>query len=102
MGIPHEILTTIAVSIFGSSGFWLIIQKIIESKSAMRQMVLGIGFERLTSACHKHIKAGWISIEDLEDLDKYLFQPYKHMGGNGTAELLMEKVNSLPNVPPEE
>lgn len=97
-----QVLITISAAIFGSSGFWLLVQKFVESKSAMRQMVLGIGFERLTSACHKHIKEGWISIDDLEDLDKYLYQPYKSMGGNGTAELLMEKVNGLPNTPPEE
>ena len=84
-------------AIFGSSGFWLIVQKFIESKSALRQMVFGIGYERLVSACRKYIDAGWISLDELEELDKHLYQPYKQMGGNGTAELLMEKVNQLPN-----
>ena len=88
---------TIIGAIFGSSGFWLIVQKFIESKSALRQMVFGIGYERLVSACRKYIDAGWISLDELEELDKHLYQPYKQMGGNGTAELLMEKVNQLPN-----
>ena len=95
-----EVLTTIGVAIFGSSGFWLLIQKIIERKSALRQMVLGIGYERLVSACKKHLNAGWISAEELEDLDKYLYQPYIAMGGNGTAEHLFGRVVNLPNTPP--
>ena len=92
-----EITTTIIVAIFGSSGFWLIVQKLIERKSALRQMVFGIGYERLISACRKYIEAGWIDLDELEELDKHLYQPYKEMGGNGTAELLMEKVRCLPN-----
>lgn len=95
------LLATIAVSIFGSSGFWLIIQKILESKSSMRRMVLGIGYERLVSACKKHIEAGWISVEELEDMDKYLYQPYISMGGNGTAEHLFTIVMGLPKEDPE-
>lgn len=98
----QTILLTIAGAIFGSSGFWLLVQKIIESKSSLRQMVFGIGYERLVSACRKHIEAGWISLEELEELDKHLYQPYKQMGGNGTAELLMEKVQKLPNTKKKE
>ena len=97
-----EITTTIIVAIFGSSGFWLIVQKLIERKSALRQMVFGIGYERLISACRKYIEAGWIDLDELEELDKHLYQPYKEMGGNGTAELLMEKVRCLPNAKPKE
>ena len=95
-----EIVTTIIVAIFGSSGFWLIVQKVVESRSALRQMVFGIGYERLISACRKYIEAGWIDLDELEELDKHLYQPYKAMGGNGTAKLLMEKVRTLPNAKP--
>ena len=95
-----EIIITLVGAIFGSSGFWLLIQKLIEKKSALRQMVFGIGYEHLVSVCHKHIEAGYISLDDLEELNHYLYQPYKQMGGNGTAKLLMEKVEALPNTPP--
>lgn len=100
MDTTIHLATTIALSIFGSSGFWLIIQKLIERKSSMRQMVLGIGYERLMSACKKHLAAGWISVDELEDLDKYLYQPYIKMGGNGTAERLYTRVCNLPNTAP--
>ena len=95
-----DIAMTIVLAIFGSSGFWLLVQKLIERKSALRQMVFGIGYERLISACRKYIEAGWIDLDELEELDKHLYQPYKAMGGNGTAELLMEKVHALPNKSP--
>ena len=96
-----QVLITIGAAIFGSSGFWLIIQKIIESKSAMRRMVLGIGYERLTSACKKHIQAGWIPLDELEELEHRLYKPYKDMGGNGSGDIFFEKVKTLPNRPPE-
>lgn len=101
MQIPNELLATIAVAIFGSSGFWLIVQQILERKSTMRSMVLGIGYERIVSACKKHIDAGWISVNELEDLENLMYEPYRKMGGNGTAKVLMEKVAALPNKPPE-
>ena len=36
---------TIIIAIFGSTGFWALIQKLLERKSALRQMVFGIGYE---------------------------------------------------------
>ena len=51
---------TIIIAIFASTGFWALIQKLLERKSALRQMVFGIGYERLISACREYIEAGWI------------------------------------------
>ncbi|MFW7373899.1 hypothetical protein [Vagococcus fluvialis] len=46
--------------------------------------------------CAKHLEEGFISIADLDDLD-YLFNAYKNLGGNGTGEILYNKVKALPN-----
>lgn len=46
--------------------------------------------------CADHLDAGFISIDDLDDLG-YLFKAYKSLGGNGTGETLYNKVAALPN-----
>lgn len=47
--------------------------------------------------CANHLEEGFISINDLDDLD-YLFNAYKKLGGNGTGETLYNKVKALPNI----
>lgn len=46
--------------------------------------------------CDEHLSDGFITIDDLDDLS-YLFNAYKALGGNGTGEVLYNKVKELPN-----
>ena len=98
-------IVTIVVAVFGCTGFWTGLFSLImskrEKKDAKNQMILGLGHDRLRYLCEKHLAAGYISADDYEDLDKYLYQPYKKMGGNGTVEKLMNDVRKLPLRPPE-
>ena len=102
-----DVKTIIAVvaALFGCGGFWTGIFSLIvarrDKKDASHQMILGLGHDRLRNLCEKHLAAGYISADDYEDLDKYLYQPYKKMGGNGTVEKLMDDVRKLPLRPPE-
>ena len=52
--------------------------------------------DKIYNKCHYYIEAGWVSLDDLENLD-YLYSAYKALGGNGTAKILYEKVKKLPN-----
>ena len=92
---PSEIAVTIIVAIFGSTGFWAIVQRFLDSKSASRRMILGLGYDRLVHLCRKYIERGSVTLEELEDLEKYLYTPYREMGGNGTAEMLFNEVKAL-------
>lgn len=98
-------VVTIIVAIFGCTGFWTGLFSFItskrEKKDAKTKMILGLGHERLREKCEEHLSKGYISADDYEDLDKYLYQPYKAMGGNGTVEKLMNDVRKLPLRPPE-
>ena len=98
--LDRETITTIVVAIFASSGFWAfllaIFNKIIDKKSAKNRMILGLGHDRIISLSEKYIAQGWISSDDFENLHDYLYEPYKKMGGNGTAEKLMHEVEKLP------
>lgn len=95
-----ETIITLVLAIFASSGFWAfllaIINKFFDRKSAKNQMILGLGHDRIISLSEKYIAQGWISADDFENLHDYLYEPYRKMGGNGTAEKLMKDVEKLP------
>lgn len=91
------VIFAIAAAIFGSGGIWTFIQFAIKKKTSSYKMILGLGFERLSTKCKYYIDQGHISVDEYEDLVQYLYEPYKKMGGNGTAEALMNKVANLPN-----
>ena len=91
-----EMVATIICAVFSSNGLWLLISQKREKKDAKVQMILGLGHDRIIHLCKFYLEQGWISTDDLENLYQYLYLPYKAMGGNGTAEKLMERVEKLP------
>lgn len=91
-----EIVITIICSVFASSGFWAYLMSRQNKDSAERRMILGIGYRSICELCTFYIKRGHISREEYADLKKYLFEPYRDMGGNGTCERLMQEVDRLP------
>lgn len=94
-----ELIITIIVAIFGSTGFWALVQTIVDKRSSKYQMLLGLGYDRLVEKCEYYIEREYITVDEYKDLFKYLYEPYIKMGGNGTAKALMEKVKKLPNAP---
>lgn len=93
-------IITIIVAVFASSGFWLFVQTVYTSRkkkrSAEDRLLMGIGFSKISDLGMRYIERGWVTRDEYNDLDKYLYQPYKEMGGNGTAERIMEQVKKLP------
>lgn len=86
---------TVVGSVLASSGFWAFIQTIRDKKDVRSKMILGLGHDRIIELCLKYLERGWITAEEYENLYKYLYKPYKAMGGNGSAERLMAKVSNL-------
>ena len=44
----------------------------------------------------KYIQQGWLTRDDYENIYEYLYLPYHDLGGNGSAERIMEEVKRLP------
>lgn len=90
---------TIATVVFASTGFWQFITELWKKKSGaknvMHKAVLALLHDKLYYLCEKHIAAGYITIDELDNLS-YLYQPYKEMGGNGTCEHLYSECKALP------
>ena len=91
-----EIIITIVCSVIASSGFWTFISKRRDNNNASSKMLLGLGHVKIIDTCEKYIERGYISQDEYDSLYNYLYIPYKELGGNGTAERMINEVKKLP------
>lgn len=95
-----ELFISLIIAIFGSTGFWALITYLIQRKdtkdSAESQMLKGLAHDRICYLGSVYIKQGYITHADYQNIHDYLYVPYKRLGGNGTAEKIMEEVKALP------
>ena len=97
--MSDNILITILCALITSAGFWALIMKIGDKRSAKSKMILGLGYNAIRESALEYIRRGSITQGEYEDLYKYLYKPYKDMGGDGSAERLMREVDKLTIVP---
>ena len=97
---PLEFILALALGVIASSGFWGIVlyrmQRRDNKKDNFTKLLLGLAHQELVRSCFTCINRGSIAKDEYEDLIKYLYEPYKELGGNGTAEKLIEEVKKLP------
>ena len=67
-----------------------------ESLKRQEASLVGMGHDRIISLGSKYIERGYITKDEYENLNDYLFKPYKALGGNGTAEKIIREVDKLP------
>lgn len=98
----QELLIAVATGLVGSGGTGLIVfliqrhdQKKGNAKKQM-DMILGIAHDRILWLGGKYIERGSISMQELDDFNKYLYEPYAAIGGNGSGETVWKRVNKLP------
>lgn len=101
MGIPPStLILSIVGSVFASTGFWAFLTYILQRRdtkeSAEAQMLKGLGHDRICWLGEQYIKRGSITKDEYENLHDYLYEPYRKLGGNGTAEKVMLEVEKLP------
>jgi hypothetical protein len=90
-----ELIVTIVCSVIASSGFWAVIQYIINKHDSSGKLLLGIAHDRIMWLGKSYLKRGYITVEEYENLVTYLYEPYLERGGNGSAKMIMEKVLKL-------
>lgn len=87
-------------SVFGSGGFWAFLQVIMRRRDtrrdAMTQLMMGLAQAKITEFGLEYIDRGSVTHEEYENLLKYLYEPYKALGGNGSAQRIMTVVSNLP------
>ncbi len=94
-----DLIIAIVIASLGSTGLWGLLSHIIQARgnknSAQAQMLLGLGHDRICKLAQDYIDRGEITRDEYENLVDYLFVPYKLLGGNGTAEKMINEINKL-------
>lgn len=88
-------ILTVICTLIASSGFWAFIQKYNETNTAERQMLVGLAHDRIVYLGMAYVERGYITKDEYENLNDYLFKPYKKLGGNGSAQRIMIEVDKL-------
>lgn len=107
---PQFGLGALILAIFASSGFWALVTAIVthqlKSKDTcdaahrrLSSMVLGLGHVKICERGEKYLHRGYITQDEFDDFMKYLYNPYVALGGDGTAELMVKKIQELPLKP---
>lgn len=91
-----QMIITIICSVMASSGFWAFAQHRMDKKDASKEMLIGLAHDRITFLGLCYIERGWITKDEYENLNDYLYKPYAKMGGNGSAAHIMSEVDKLP------
>lgn len=107
MDIMEQIAVPIIVALLTSSALWGVVSKIVlkrmeqaekrsEKDDAERKMLVGLAHDRIIHLGMVYIQRGYITQDEYENLQVYLYEPYEKIGGNGSAKRVMEEVRKLP------
>ena len=91
-----QMLITILTSLIASTGFWTFLDKVKNNNSKENAMLIGLGHDRIITLGMEYLKRGYIYESEYDNLYNSLYKPYKSLGGNGSAERIMEEVKKLP------
>jgi hypothetical protein len=77
-------------------------QKRNDTKDMKTQMIIGLGHDRILHLGISYLNRkdengqAYITREEYENLHDYLYVPYEKLGGDGSAERVMDEVKRLP------
>lgn len=80
----------------GSGGFWVYLRSRFQREDATRRLIMGLAHDKIVYLGLKYIEKGWVNKDEYDDLFKYFWEPYKLMGGDGSAERIINLVQTLP------
>ena len=101
VGVP------LIVALLTSTALWGVVSKVIlrrmeltakrsKADEAQRKMLVGLAHDRIVHLGMVYVDRGYITQDEYENLNDYLYAPYEKMGGNGSAKRVMEEVRKLP------
>lgn len=91
-----QMIVTVVCSVVASSGFWALVQSRMNKHDANTRLLVGLAHDRICYMGMKYIERGYITQDEYENLNDYLYVPYRESGGNGSAQRVMETVKKLP------
>jgi hypothetical protein len=91
-----QIAVPLVAAVLTSSGLWAVIARRADKGDAQRKMLVGLAHDRIVHLGMVYVDRGYITQDEYENLNDYLYAPYEKMGGNGSAKRVMEEVRRLP------
>jgi hypothetical protein len=92
-----------AAFLASSGGFWVYLRNKYERKDRRREallsLLMGLAHDKIVYLGLKYIEKGWVDKDEYDDLIKYFWEPYHSLGGNGSAERIVNIVKLLPIKP---
>lgn len=95
----QTLISALAGFLAASGGFWVYLSNRDLKKDATARLVMGLAQYRIMTLGMRYLERGWISTDEYDDLRNYFYEPYAALGGNGTAERIMDAVRLLPLKP---
>ena len=96
MEIWTQVAVPLIVALLTSSGLWALVSKRADKNNAERKMLVGLAHDRIIHLGMVYIERGYVTQDEYENLQVYLYEPYEKVGGNGSARRVMEEVRKLP------
>lgn len=96
MDVWTQVAVPLVVAVLTSSGLWAVVAKRVDKGDAQRKMLVGLAHDRIIHLGMVYVDRGYITQDEYENLNDYLYTPYEKMGGNGSAMRVMEEVRKLP------
>lgn len=96
MDVWTQVAVPLVVAALTSSGLWAVVAKRVDKGDAQRKMLVGLAHDRIIHLGMVYVDRGYITQDEYENLNDYLYTPYEKMGGNGSAKRVMEEVRKLP------
>lgn len=96
MDVWTQVAVPLVVAVLTSSGLWAVVAKRVDNGDAQRKMLVGLAHDRIIHLGMVYVDRGYITQDEYENLNDYLYTPYEKMGGNGSAKRVMEEVRKLP------
>ena len=96
MDIWVQIAVPLVAAVLTSSGLWAVVARRADKGDAQRKMLVGLAHDRIVHLGMVYVDRGYVTQDEYENLNDYLYAPYEKMGGNGSAKRVMEEVRKLP------
>ena len=96
MDIWVQIAVPLVAAVLTSSGLWAVVARRADKGDAQRKMLVGLAHDRIVHLGMVYVDRGYITQDEYENLNDYLYAPYEKMGGNGSAKRVMEELRRLP------
>lgn len=95
----QSLLTILGGFLAGSGGFWIYLRRRHEQRDFVEKLIMGLAHDKIVYLGIKYIEKGFVNKDEYDDLIRYFWEPYMALGGDGSAERIINLVKLLPLKP---